>query len=306
MINELINRAVDAVEAGLLETPPSRLGFAAKAAAEGTIPDTDGEGNALFPDARREIEEGVHQLETLLEATVDKNFDKLEIYLLRNVLTVPEELVPWVRLPHYHDLQLPNATGSSSSSSSSNSPPYQPTPESVQALRRKVHETNKLHTALRAEKARNNALLAQLRGLLAGGAASKTKAEPASSSPQATRHSAGLADDAAAAASSSSSAAAAPAAQPPPTLAFLESAPAARKLGIALLSDGAGVNKNGGKQPLKENTAFALQQLKALKEALETLRPKIEGLAQPGGAAPESEFAQKRRELDWVESEFGR
>lgn len=101
MINELINRAVDAVEAGLLETPPSRLGFAAKATAEHTIPDTDGEGNPLFPEARKEIEEGVHQLETLLEATVDKNFDKLEIYLLRNVLTVPEDLVPWVRLAHY-------------------------------------------------------------------------------------------------------------------------------------------------------------------------------------------------------------
>ncbi|KAL0259532.1 hypothetical protein SLS55_005269 [Diplodia seriata] len=101
MINELVNRAVDAVEAGLLETPPSRLGFAARAAAENTIPDTDGEGNPLYPEARKEIEEGVHQLETLLEATVDKNFDKLEIYLLRNVLTVPEDLVPWVRLAHY-------------------------------------------------------------------------------------------------------------------------------------------------------------------------------------------------------------
>lgn len=63
--------------------------------------DTDGEGKAEYPEARREIEEGVHQLETLLESNVDKNFDKLEIYVLRNILHVDEALVPWVRLGHY-------------------------------------------------------------------------------------------------------------------------------------------------------------------------------------------------------------
>ena len=36
-----------------------------------------------------------------MEATVDKNFDKLEIYMLRNLLTVPEDVLPWVRLRHY-------------------------------------------------------------------------------------------------------------------------------------------------------------------------------------------------------------
>jgi kinetochore protein Mis12/MTW1 len=54
-----------------------------------------------FPEARDEIENGVHQLETLLEATVDKNFDKFEIYTLRNILTVPDDLAPWIRLSHY-------------------------------------------------------------------------------------------------------------------------------------------------------------------------------------------------------------
>ena len=43
----------------------------------------------------------MHQLETLLEATVDKTFDRFEIYTLRNILTVPEELEPWIRLGHY-------------------------------------------------------------------------------------------------------------------------------------------------------------------------------------------------------------
>lgn len=43
----------------------------------------------------------MHQLETLLEATVDKAFDKFEIYVLRNILTVPEDLLGWIRLKHY-------------------------------------------------------------------------------------------------------------------------------------------------------------------------------------------------------------
>lgn len=43
----------------------------------------------------------MHQLETLLEATMDKTFDKFEIYTLRNILMVPNELTGWMRLGHY-------------------------------------------------------------------------------------------------------------------------------------------------------------------------------------------------------------
>ena len=43
----------------------------------------------------------MHQLETLLESTVDKSFDKFEIYTLRNILTIPDDLAPWMRLAHY-------------------------------------------------------------------------------------------------------------------------------------------------------------------------------------------------------------
>lgn len=55
----------------------------------------------MYPEAKLEIENGLHQLETLLEANVDKAFDKFEIYVLRNILTVPEDLLAWVRLKHY-------------------------------------------------------------------------------------------------------------------------------------------------------------------------------------------------------------
>lgn len=48
----------------------------------------------------------MHQLETLLESTVDKSFDKFEIYTLRNILTIPDDLAPWMRLAHYEVWRL--------------------------------------------------------------------------------------------------------------------------------------------------------------------------------------------------------
>ena len=98
-INNLIYQAISSLENGLLSTPPERLGFAHTSTE--SIPDTDADGNVEYPEARLEIENGLHQLETLLEATVDKAFDKFEIYVLRNILTVPDDLAQWVRLSHY-------------------------------------------------------------------------------------------------------------------------------------------------------------------------------------------------------------
>ncbi|MCJ1393643.1 hypothetical protein MMC18_006518 [Xylographa bjoerkii] len=167
-VNAIIYRAVQAIENGLLSTPPQALGFADDASTNLSIPDADGDGNVDFPEARAEIENGVHQLETLLEATVDKLFDKFEIYTLRNILTVPDDLTPWVRLAHYGDLALPL-------------PPSAPTPSSVLALRRKLQETNKLNLALEHEHARNAALLSQLHALI--GQPTQPKVEDDTKSP---------------------------------------------------------------------------------------------------------------------------
>lgn len=92
-------RAIEAIENGLFSIPPETLGFRTEQAT--IIPDTDGNSNIESPEVKEEIENGVHQLETLLEATVDKTFDKFEIYTLRNILTVSENLAPWMRLGHY-------------------------------------------------------------------------------------------------------------------------------------------------------------------------------------------------------------
>lgn len=49
---------------------------------------------------RIEIETGTHQLETLLYSSIDRNFDKFELYMLRNILAIPLEDAGWIRLKH--------------------------------------------------------------------------------------------------------------------------------------------------------------------------------------------------------------
>ena len=90
------------MENGLLSIPPKQLGFAPDHSSNTkSIPDADGDDNVEYLEATTELENGVHQLETLLESTVDKSFDKFEIYTLRNILTIPDDLAPWMRLAHY-------------------------------------------------------------------------------------------------------------------------------------------------------------------------------------------------------------
>jgi len=95
-------QAVNAVEAGLLSTDVEALGFAPTSETQDGGIEEQGTESA----ARTEIEAGIVKLESLLNATIDKNFDKLEIYTLRNLLTVSnvkedEGLENWVMLDHY-------------------------------------------------------------------------------------------------------------------------------------------------------------------------------------------------------------
>jgi hypothetical protein len=64
---------------------------------------------------QEEIENGCHQLETLLVDSADKTFDKFEIYTLRNILTVEEGLSPWMRLGHYEVRSFGSLTRSAAS-----------------------------------------------------------------------------------------------------------------------------------------------------------------------------------------------
>ncbi|KIN06162.1 hypothetical protein OIDMADRAFT_190078 [Oidiodendron maius Zn] len=155
-INILVFKATDAVERGLLSADPASLGFQ-------VIPQTSTEaqetGTAIEEKAKLEIENGVHQLETLLEAKIDKNFDKLEVWALRNVLSVPSEVRDWVQLSHYEGL---NFTSNDDA----------PSTESIVLQRRKLRETQKLHSLLLAETGKNDATIASLKAILSRNVAS--------------------------------------------------------------------------------------------------------------------------------------
>lgn len=151
-MNELVFRAVNAIEEGLNNASPEGLGF--KVDVNGRS--TQAQRDALHAAKQSEIDNGIVQLESLLNATVDKDFDKFEIYTLRNILAVgheEEDLAGWVQLDHYNNLELSKVGDA-------------PTPEQVQLQRRKLQETTKLNNMLKAEEARNTAVLAKLHSLL--------------------------------------------------------------------------------------------------------------------------------------------
>ena len=134
------------METGLLSTPPERLGFKPNTNSDMDNPDL------RFSEARQAIEEGLHKLETLLNSTVDKNFDLFELYVLRNCLSVPSDLTPWIRLRHYDGLSFSPGANT-------------PSPESIQTLRQQLAESRNVGKQLQAQHNRNEVMLAQLRSL---------------------------------------------------------------------------------------------------------------------------------------------
>ncbi|KAF2124709.1 Mis12-domain-containing protein [Dothidotthia symphoricarpi CBS 119687] len=265
-VNEVLYRCTDTFEQGLSSADPALLGFADRYAAENRTPEKDDDGSNSFPEAKLEIEEGVLKLETLMENAVDKNFDKLEIWTLRNVLCLPrgeEELGRWVRLGHYENLQIPPKDS-------------QLTPEALYALRRKLVETQKLNTALVAEKKRNEAQIARLRSLLQPTVAPKLETSPNGHSEQT-----------------------------PASFAFLTHTPAAQSLGIQPLPQTSNTTSTTT-QPLTTHTTFTTSQLPYLRQLLEGLQPHLATTSLPstGKQGETEELARERRV--YVESQSKR
>ena len=156
MVNELVFRAVNAIEDGFSGYPSEHLGFQLSKAQAATLASDEARQEVLDELKQVEVDNGIVQLETLLNATVDKDFDKFEIYTLRNILAVghdEENLAGWVRLDHYQGVDAVRAE-------------EVPRPEDVQMQRRKLHETAKLNVLLKAEEAKNAAILSQLSSLI--------------------------------------------------------------------------------------------------------------------------------------------
>ncbi|KAL5342441.1 Mis12 protein-domain-containing protein [Aspergillus crustosus] len=255
-INNLIYQAISSLETGLHSTPPERLGFA-HANTGSTIPDTDEDGNVVYPEAQLEIENGLHQLETLLEATVDKAFDKFEIFVLRNIFRVPDDLMGWIRLKHYENISLISSHDA-------------PTVDVILALRQKLQETKKLNRALKQESARNDVVISQLKTILAATQKLKT----------AEINGMDLTEDAISTGKKDLL-----------DLSFLTSSPAAQQLRV-----GVSTGPNKQHTPLTTNTTFILSQLPALQAMLKELRPKLASLPKSGLSVDKDSKSDERRE----------
>ncbi|ESX00823.1 hypothetical protein KL918_004442 [Ogataea parapolymorpha] len=64
--------------------------------------------NAGFSYTVEDIQKGTATLESLMEHVINKNFDKFEVYAMRNILNIPEDLVAggFVRLKHHRGMEI--------------------------------------------------------------------------------------------------------------------------------------------------------------------------------------------------------
>ncbi|RNJ53318.1 hypothetical protein D7B24_002020 [Verticillium nonalfalfae] len=163
VVNSLADRTLDRVEQGLTGASAKTLGFekALKKQQQQQPKQNPSADPPRTADeaAKFEVADGVHKLETLLCNAIDKNFDIFELYVMRYLICLSPDARPWLRLSHYgpHDFDAPARDGA-------------PTPESGNAVRRSLQGSQRLNVMLRAEKARNAALLAKLRAAVAGAA----------------------------------------------------------------------------------------------------------------------------------------
>lgn len=251
-VNVLADRALDSVERLLLSIPPQSLGFKNPSASSRS----KDAAAALPPDeaARLEIENGTHQLETLLNAAIDKNFDLFELYTMNNILKVHPDDQPFMRLAHYDGLDFAASS------------PDAPTPDSVTALRRRLHASQRLHAVLETERSRNDALLAKLRSSL--GLPANVPANSAVKAEEA-----------------------------PPS--------SAADTPFGFLRDRAGLEDAGADTPIATTTEFTLSQLQALRALSTSLRTLLPDLGPEDAETPDPDTAPKswrRDRVNYVEA----
>lgn len=103
-VNRIMYKCTDALEQFLMKRRESQLQqlAAAKNADDDVRLDAGTQKEQAKVFSEDEIRLGAAELETLLVSHVDKNFDKFELYTLRNIFTIPRDLVEggWIRLKH--------------------------------------------------------------------------------------------------------------------------------------------------------------------------------------------------------------
>ncbi|KAI0191476.1 Mis12 protein-domain-containing protein [Xylaria flabelliformis] len=309
-VNVLAERALNSIEQGLLNASPATLGFKASKS------QSQQDQQQQLPPAERaknEIESGTHQLETLLCASIDRNFDKFELYVLRNIFTVrPPELCNWIRLSHYDGLDFSsssattrrrggsgNGNGNGNASSEGEGQQQQsavvdsdvPTLESITALRRRLRESMRLNALLTAERARNEALLEDLRRLVGDPSSSsgpQVKAEENTSPGAQLAREAGEVE--------------------------VEAEENRKKSPFAFLHQKGDLASSGGgaAAPLATTAAFTLSQMQALRALSTALRNVVPDLKiskaddvdddQKGEGGPSSSRSWRRERAEYVET----
>ncbi|PTB66545.1 hypothetical protein BBK36DRAFT_1090036, partial [Trichoderma citrinoviride] len=279
-VNVLADRALDSVERLLLSIPPHKLGFK-RPKQQSDQPQSQTPEEA----AKLEIENGTHQLETLLNASIDKNFDIFELYVMQNIITVRPQDQPYMRLSHYRGLEFPDSGDASAPQQAD-----RPSPESITALRRRLQASQKLNAVLEAEKARNDALLRSLRSLL--GIAPRS--DKATKTEVVVEHETTPSTASNGAAPTTTSAAATPSP-------------------FTFLRDRGGLEESGGKQPITTTAEFTLSQLQALRALSGSLRQLLPELSLPtagddaasssqSSSSPPAAARWRRERAEYIES----
>lgn len=325
-INFLAERALASVETGLLNAPPAQLGFGRPPAETNANskskrkrkqqlpppPEDDAPEHPLSLEeveaqAHAEIAGGTHQLETLLCTSIDRNFDRFELYVMRNILCVRPEDRDWIRLGHYEGLSFddlpPSVLGGRGSDDDDGNDggaggkkarepdamdidpaedhPDRPTVPSVNRLRRRLQASQKLNTMLVAEKARNDALLGELRSIVGRATSSGkgSKAPPAAAATAVKTEEGDAAADA----------------KPP----------------LSFLHDRGDLTQADAATPLTTTTAFSLSQLQALRAlstSLSSLLPDLRAAPADAASGGDGESAAaagktwRKERVEYVES----
>ena len=104
--NAILYQSMDAFETYLRDTLiPSIPSSTSNASSTKKTFDLDASSREAEEEEKeelyKELEFGMAQVETLLENAVDRNFDAFELYVLRNVFNVPDEVEGYLRLQHH-------------------------------------------------------------------------------------------------------------------------------------------------------------------------------------------------------------
>lgn len=191
---------------------------------------------------------------------------------MRNILCVKPDDRDWLRLGHYEGLNFDNLPAKTAPGKDPHDDdggmdvdaPDRPTVESVNRLRRRLQASQKLNTMLHAEKARNDALLGELRSVAGRAGAGAAKDEPQGGGEGEAR--------------------------PKPPLAFLHDR------GDLTLAD--------ARTPLTTTTAFSLSQLQALRAlsgSLSSILPSLQGGGGGGGDEGGARRTWRKERVEYVE-----